>query len=30
LDNEGYDNSFSGNEWKLKKGSMVVAKGKKN
>ncbi|WJX48823.1 hypothetical protein P8452_35337 [Trifolium repens] len=30
LDNEGYDNSFSGNEWKLKKGSMVVARGKRN
>ena len=30
LDNEGYDNSFSANEWKLKKGSMVVAKGKRN
>lgn len=30
LDNEGYDNSFSANEWKLKKGSMVIAKGKRN
>lgn len=30
LDNEGYDNYLPGNEWKLKKGSKVVDKGKRN
>ncbi|GAA0152799.1 hypothetical protein LIER_37564 [Lithospermum erythrorhizon] len=29
LDDEGFENSFSRDEWKLKKGSMVVAKGKR-
>lgn len=30
LDDDGYYNSFSGDEWKLKKGSMVIVKGRRH
>ena len=30
LDDEGFCNTFSGSQWKLTKGAMVVAKGKKH
>ena len=30
LDDEGFENSFGGSKWKLTKGSLVVARGKKH